>query len=145
MAVEVTCQGCGEAFEARRASAKWCSDRCRKSKGRTESTEAPTVVDPVDDEPAELAGLMAAVRRDLVAANALDSFNGQLALQLAKRLTDPDESGISALAKELRSVMALAVGAGALDGDPAARPEAEDEVEKARRKREEARLAAGLA
>jgi len=144
VAVEVTCAGCGETFEARRASAKWCSDRCRKSKGRSKPVEAPPVVDAADDTPPELTGLVAAVTRDLESAGALSTFNGQLALQLAKRLTDPDESGISALAKELRSVMALAVGSAAPEGGAEPKVEPEDEVEKARRRREEARQAAGL-
>lgn len=112
----------------------------RKTKAATPppDTEAPA--------PAPATGLVETVRRDLEAANAVDTFNGQLALELARRVANPDEPSTSALSKELRAVMALAVGAVSTgNGEPpagAAPPE--DEVEKARRKREEARQAAGL-
>ncbi|WP_158546620.1 hypothetical protein, partial [Haloferax sp. Atlit-4N] len=86
------------------------------------------------------------MKRDLEAANAVDTFNGQLALELARRIANPDEAAPSALSKELRAVMALAVGPAVPASGQAPKVETppEDEVEKARRKREEARQAAGL-
>jgi hypothetical protein len=78
----------------------------------------------------------------------LDTFSGQLALQLAERIADRSESGISALSKELRTVMTEALDGVTPEqgGDEAAEPEpdVEDEVERARRRRDEkARLAGG--
>ena len=146
MTLTVTCQGCGEYFEARGAKAKWCSDRCRKAKAR-EAQESDPVETPSDEHHDH--ELVASVRKELEAVDRLDTFAGRLALQLAKRLADPSESGISSLSKELRTVMAAAldgVTPPSAEGDqPAAAVEVEDEVEKARRKREEARQAAGLA
>ena len=132
MAIEATCAGCGETFEARTKRAKWCSDRCRKA-------TPSTAVDAPDLEPENL-GLVTSVRRELETNDAVDTFAGQLALQLAKRLSSPEESGISSLSKELRTVMAAA-----LEGrTPPADEEPEDEVDQARRRRDEkARAAAG--
>ena len=98
-------------------------------------------------EPRET-GLVASVREELEAAGRMDTFSGQLALQLARRLANPDESGISSLSKELRTVMAAAldgVTPPSAEGEPAAAEDDEDEVTRARRQREQARQAAGLA
>lgn len=134
MAVEVTCAGCGEVFEAQRRSAKWCSNRCRQSGQQADRAEE-------HEKPREPSGLVTSVTRDLERAEALDTFAGQLALQLAKRLSTPEESGISSLSKELRTVMAAALAGRT---PPTAEAEPEDEVEKARRRRDEkSRAAAG--
>lgn len=147
MTIEATCEGCGEVFEARRTTARWCSDRCRKQAARGSDAQASEPAAPV--EPTD-SGLVESVRRDLEAAGRVDTFAGQLALQLARRLSTPDESGISSLSKELRTVMAAAlegvIPPSAEGGEePAPVEEDEDEVTKARRQREEARQAAGLA
>lgn len=131
MAVEVTCAGCGERFEAARSSARWCSNKCRHRGARSTETDEPT--EPTDQS------LVTAVRRELETNDAVDTFAGRLALQLAKRLSSPDESGISSLSKELRTVMAAA-----LEGRTPPAAEAEDEVDQARRRRDDkARAAAG--
>lgn len=129
--MDATCAGCGETFAARSRKAKWCSDRCRKAKPSSPSDVAEPDADP---------GLVDSVRRELEEHEAVDTFAGQLALQLAKRLSSPEESGISSLSKELRTVMAAA-----LEGrTPPAAEEPEDEVDQARRRRDEkARAAAG--
>lgn len=116
----------------------------RKPAARKSKAAAPPPRGETAPTPAT--GLVETVRRDLEASNALDTFNGQLALELARRVANPDEPSTSALSKELRAVMALAVGAAAPAGGqtPKAETPPEDEVEKARRKREEARQAAGL-
>lgn len=142
MSIQATCEGCGEPFKAVRTSAKWCSDRCRKAKARTAVEEHEDVDEP-DLTPS---GLVDSVFRDLESAGRLETFSGQLALQLAKRLSSPDESGISSLSKELRTVMAAAMeGVAPPAGDDESDGEVEDEVTRARRQREEAREAAGLA
>lgn len=131
--VDMACVGCGETFEAKTRRAKWCSDACKMQAHRSGS--------PTDRPDAPASGLEASVRRELESASAVDTFAGQLALQLAKRLSSPEESGISSLSKELRTVMSAA-----LDGytPPSAEAEPEDEVEKARRARDaKARKAAG--
>lgn len=133
--VDMACVGCGEAFEAKTRRAKWCSDACKmrthRGGGSTDRPEVPT------------SGLESSVRRELEAASAVDTFAGQLALQLAKRLSTPEESGISSLSKELRTVMASALeGRTPPSAEGAAEPE--DEVDKARKARDaKARAAAG--
>lgn len=105
-------------------------------RARTKGSKA----DPAESPEPENLGLVDSVHRELVQHEVVDTFAGQLALQLAKRLSSPEESGISSLSKELRTVMAAA-----LEGrTPPAAEEPEDEVDQARRRRDEkARAAAG--
>lgn len=119
--MQVTCQVCEESFEAQRSTAKTCSDRCRQRASRGSSGGAD-------------GGLAAAVRAELEAAGAVETFAGQLAITLAGRMAAPGESGISSLSKELRTVMASALEGVAPTGDEGAEPE--DEVDRARRARE---------
>ena len=77
------------------------------------------VADERDDvEP--VSGLVAAVRRDLEKADRLDTFTGQLALQLAKKIATQEATGIASLSKELRVTLALALMQPA-DDDPESR------------------------
>lgn len=84
---------------------------------------------------------MKAVWAELVEADRLTTFKGQLALQLARRLVNPDESGVTALAKELQALMKDVTGPSAVAGDRRDEPE-DDEVAKARQAREAKALAA---
>lgn len=136
--MRVTCGSCGDVFEARRKNAKYCSDRCRQH-GRRH----PTDHDATDPEEQPESSLVAELRRDLEEAGRLDTFAGQLAIELARKVSAVEATGVSGLSKELRVVRAEAL-AGAEPVESAAEPE-EDEVEKARRRREEARKKAGLA
>jgi hypothetical protein len=147
---EVTCAGCGVVFEAARRNARWHSPACRKRAQRAGAKPAAEVEVEAErtsgSDPADRHGLVNAVRLELEKANAVDTFDGQLALQLARRLANPDESGVSSLSKELRTVMAAAVGKEPAGGEaqPAA-AEPDDEVTRARKARDEARQAAGRA
>lgn len=138
-----TCEHCGQSFDARRKNAKYCSERHRVAASRARQPIADEAPSPVDlDLDAPASELETSIHRDLERAGVLDTYPAQLALQLAKRLAQPDESGIAGLSKELRTVMAAA-----LEGSiPAAADEddSDDEVAKARRARElKARNAAG--
>jgi hypothetical protein len=134
----VTCAGCGEDFEARRATAKWCSDRCRKATRRRSPEPASDTSPPAEHD----TGLVDSVRRELDRADRLDTYPGQLALQLARRLSNPEESGISGLSKELRTVMTAALEGTA---PPPSEDEDDNEVARARRAREEKGKAAAAA
>lgn len=149
------CEGpdCAIEFEPKRSTAKYCSATCRQRAGRARRAPAPAPADELE-APTDPQGLVASVRADLEAAGRVKTFAGQLALQLAARLTNPEESGISSLSKELRTVMAAAlegVTPPSAEATPdeaskaAAPDEQDDEVTRARRQREEARQAAGLA
>jgi hypothetical protein len=61
-----------------------------------------------------------AVESDLAAAGLRDTPLGAIAVELAKAIGDPFASGsaIAALSKELRSVMAAALGVGDRGDDP---------------------------
>lgn len=144
--METTCESCEAVFEAKRSTARFCSITCRSRAARAQKASAePTPVPPAVDD---ATGLVGSVRDELVKAGRDQTFYGQLALQLAGRLADRDESGISSLSKELRTVMAAALegAAPAEPAEPTPAPAVEDdEVERARRRREESRQAAGLA
>lgn len=141
------CEGpeCTVEFEPQRSTARFHSATCRQRAARARKAAEESVEADVergqDDHP-----LVKAVRGELAGAKAEHTFNGQLALQLARKLTNPEEKAATALSKELRTVMAAAIAGRPpepSDDDPDAEPE--DEVTKARRAREEARQAAGLA
>lgn len=103
------CALCGEPFEAKRSTKRYCSASCRAraSQGAT----------PVTDLPRPTAnGVEAATRAELDAADRLDTALGQAALALARRVDSDRETGASAAAvtKEWRTVMTEALkGAGA--------------------------------
>lgn len=129
--MRVICGVCHEPFEAKRKSARFCGDTCRSRARRgRQSTSGDNDSD-----------LTLQVIADLEAAGQLDSFHGRLAVQLARRMSEKSDSSTS---KELRTVMAAALGQQAAPVAGAAAPadEPEDEVEKARRRRDEARAAA---
>lgn len=142
------CQGpeCANEFEPKHPRAKFCSTTCRSRAARAKKAGAKAAEEAkADDTPAEHP-LVKAARRDLEKAGVIDTFDAQLALTLARRMANPKESGVSALANQLRAAMAAALGHAAGEGgdeprtpDPA--PE-DDEVTKARRRRDEIAAAA---
>lgn len=144
--MKLTCEApdCDRCFEPKRSTARFCSATCRQRAARArKAAEAQAREEAKTDTPAEH-DLVRAVRLELEKADAVMTVPGQVALQLARKMANPDESGLSALAKELRVVLAEATGA--MTPVPAGEVEPEDdEVTKARRAREEAREAAGLA
>lgn len=131
-----TCAHCGTAFEARTARARYCGSTCRarasekaKRDGATPSPAAMPVA-PVQSA-ASAGGLVEAVRRELEAAQRLDSFLGQQALGLAARIEAGGDTGsaVAALSKELRAVMDAALA----DAPKAA--DALDELSERRRRK----------
>jgi hypothetical protein len=165
---KLTCAGpgCRKRFEPQRSTARYCSTTCsqrarRGSKGKapakkagaktTQSaaakTEAPkrtqskqTGTSAVDNHK-----LVVALRQELETAGVDDTFEGQLAIELARRLVNPDSSA-SSLADKVRAARAAALASkpAPTDDGPPDEPE-DDEVTRARTRRKEAREAAGLA
>jgi hypothetical protein len=118
------CELCGNEFKARRATARFCSSSCRsKARRRTE----PAGPDPDS-------ALVDAVRRELDEAGCLDTVDGQIALQLARKMSTQTGKDLVGLVAELRNVL---VRARSSAGGP-------DEVQRARHLREEKRRALGL-
>lgn len=111
----ITCQ-CGKTFDAARANAKYCSDRCRK---RTKRSGADVVaIQPEQARPKpDLGPVTAAAWLELDTAGRLATSLGQQALRLAMKLDNglmETGSAYASLSKEFREVMSLATkGAGA--------------------------------
>lgn len=125
----ITCAICESRFEAKRSTAKYCSDRCRqRSKRRTDAS-------PPDDDGADRRSeLLAQVRKELGDLNKLDTVDGQLAVELAIQITTPGMTGVAGLSKELRSVRAqIRMTA----PQPGPTPSPKDMIALAREKREQ--------
>lgn len=134
MTYDRTCAGCSERFTAKSPRAKWCGSTCRSRGHRAGQVAEPTAPDPAPD--VESHGLVETTRRELEQAGVLESFHAQLALQLARRLAQPDESAPSSLSRELDRVMTAALEGAPAPAAAASEPEEDDEVTKARKARE---------
>lgn len=123
--MQVNCQQCGEPFEAKRSTAKYCSDKCRQRVQRRRN----------DPPPAAPVGLVATVRKELEQLGKSESYVGQQALIIAERMASAKETGsaVTSLSQELTRLMATA---------KAGAPAEEDEVARARRIRDEKRARA---
>lgn len=128
---------CENEFVPQRSTARYCSATCRQRAARARKAAASEEVVPTDPDTGDAEhGLVRAVRNELAAADALTTVDGQIALQLARKLADPDHVS-SGLAKELRATIAAAKGASNTEPvEPEPTPETEDEVTKARKARE---------
>lgn len=95
------CNMCGREYEAKTKRSSMCSSTCRARKARGATPAIPA------DTP-----LVRATLAELDAAKKLDTMLGQQALALAARMSGTETvGGIAALSRELRTVMAAAVGA----------------------------------
>jgi len=108
--MEVTCASCGEPFEAKRSTAKWCGPTCRTKGNRATGAPVMAVEHP----------LIAAVRADLVKANRLDTPAGQQALVLAWQMLHPMNTGsaVASASKQLTEVLAIALDGATAKADP---------------------------
>ena len=122
----VTCAACGQPFEAKRSTAKYCGATCRQRARRMPDAAK---------EAAPQSSLADVTERELTNANRLDTVPGQQAMALARRLANPageTGSAVAALSRELSRLLAsMQTG-----------KESVDEVEEARRKRDEKRARA---
>jgi len=136
---------CSARFTPVRSTATYCSVTCRKRAARArKAADAAAKADAVEAAGDAEHDLIRAIRGELARAGRLDTFKGQLALQLARRMVNPEESSPASLAKELQNVMTAAL-ASSPSSEPDTAPAAEDdEVTKARMARE-AKAAAAAA
>lgn len=125
----VTCAQCGEEFEAKRSTAKFCGPRCRQQSRRAMPAAK---VAPTDEG---LPPILVVTRAEVERLKKVDTVLGQQALELAARLASPKDTGsaIAAVSRELDRVM-LRLASGAAP--------AEDQLASARRRRDEKRRAA---
>jgi hypothetical protein len=104
-----SCESCGDPYEAVRANARFCSERCKKRAQRGHVADVPAA--PGSGTSGGTAALVSATRRDLQQAGRLDTFLGQAALSLAARIEADQDTGsaIASLNKELRATVAEAL------------------------------------
>lgn len=114
----IPCVVCGTPFQAKRSSARYCSERCKKRAQRdpnrvvggpangTSGTVAPVArLAAVAPSPAAGGGVWRLTHDALVAAERLETVPGAIALALAMKLDDPGldtGSSVSALARQLQ-------------------------------------------
>lgn len=96
--MQVVCGGCGDTFEAKRKTAKYCSGTCR-TRGNRRSGEAPAVAN----------GLSESTRAELARLRKLDTVQGQQVMVIALRMESLFETGsaVAALSREHSRLMGL--------------------------------------
>lgn len=110
------CEGCGEEFEAKRRSAKYCGATCRQRAHRRPAklVAVPTAPEPPREPQTTWTddGLAEATRRSLEKAGRLGTELGAAAMLLARRLDkvafDETGGGVASLMKEYRATLAEA-------------------------------------
>ena len=117
--MERRCDVCGTTYTARRASSRFCSERCKKRAQRAPATQrsgkrhrAPpnAAVVPLP-QPDVTAGVAESTRRRLDEMGRLDTPLGQAAMALAHRLDDPrgdTGSAVAAMARQLQATLSAA-------------------------------------
>lgn len=120
--MKVSCQepSCGKLFEAKRRGTQFCGPTCRKRsslrdiEARAEGIAPVAVITPPELPARAESGLVAATRRKLEEAEAVDTVEGQIALRLAEKLAQPGDTGsaMASLARQLSAAMAEALAAG---------------------------------
>jgi hypothetical protein len=117
-----TCEVCPTEFEAKRAAAKYCSEKCKKrAQRRPGGTRAAKVVTLPPAAPVSAGSLAAATQAELDRAGRLASAVGQAALALARRIdASHGETGsaLAALVREHRATLAEAVKDAEVAADP---------------------------
>jgi len=125
--VKVSCRECGTLFEAKRRGALFCGTACRKRssvrdiEARKEGQIAPisAISPPQAANWAPESALVATTRRELDEAGVVDTVQGQVALRLAEKLSQPGDTGsaMASLARQLSASMAEALASGAKKSD----------------------------
>lgn len=119
------CVRCGKQYEARKATARYCSAQCRVAAARARAkaqpptgTPAPLLRVVADGDAPDVAGVEDAVRWEL--SDIASSVVAQLAFALARRIDaiSTADASIAPLSKQLQALMAAAA---------ASRPEPEVE------------------
>jgi hypothetical protein len=142
--VRKQCAVCPAEFEAKRASARYCSERCKKraqrDPGRTAGAQPGKAAAEPGGPALPSAGLVpgaltAATEAKLAAAGRLDGPEGQAALILAVRIdmspfSAETGASVAALVRQLHATLAEALAGAKKTSDPV-----EDELRTARERR----------
>jgi hypothetical protein len=124
--VKVSCKECGKLFDAQTRARVFCGTACRKrssdrdiaARKSAELAPVSSISQPEAPAPTESA-LVATTRRELDEAGVADSVNGQIALRLAEKLSQPGDTGsaMASLARQLSTAMADALASGTKKAD----------------------------
>ena len=116
------CAACGQPFEAKRSTARYCGEVCKKRAQRRQPKGAKSA-------PPAPRTLVDVTRARLEAVGRLDTVIGQQALRLAGRLLSDYDTGsaLAALSREFRATMTEALADVEVAADPL------DELAKRRR------------
>ena len=128
-----TCDQCGRPYEAQRASSRYCGATCRTHASQGIPARESVGVVPLP-QPAGDGELVSSVRSALEGADRLESWQGQAALSIARRIeAASSDAAVAALQRELRASMAEAMrGVGAPQSAVSAR---RDELQARRQRR----------
>ena len=129
---EFTCT-CGKTFNAGRANARYCSDKCRKRTSRAPGADVvPITLEP--EAGARIGPIETAARFELEQADRLNTSLGQVVVALARRLDRGEMetgSAYSSLANTYDAKMAAATRGA---GKATAPGQLQDELEARRRR-----------
>ncbi len=126
MADRRACDACGSLYQPLRVSSRYCGGTCRKRAQRSgvaaskDPARAPAPRARAPRSSGEVSSVRAAVLAELKAAGKETSALGQQALTVASRLDASHAetgSSLAAVSKELRSLLAEAVGVAKPAGD----------------------------
>lgn len=111
------CDSCGEEYEARRPSSRFCSTRCRVRAQRGAVQRPP---EPIAEPRQATSGVTGATWAALEAAGRVDTPLGQAAMVLAARVDAGVDtgSGLASLARELRATLDAATRGAQAAVDP---------------------------
>jgi hypothetical protein len=104
--VRKQCAMCPAEFDAKRAAAKYCSERCRK---RAQRQPAPAAALPMPADPDS--ELWSATLAELAVAGRVNCASGRAALALARRIDAGGDTGsaVASMVREHRAALADAV------------------------------------
>ena len=110
------CDSCGQQYETKRATSRFCGERCKKRAQRGH------VIDMRDTRPATpvVTGLTAATRSELEEAGRAETALGQAALALAARIESGADTGsaVASLTREGRATLEAATANAARAASP---------------------------
>ena len=123
------CEACGATYEAKRSTSRFCPGSTCRSRARRGAKVSQLRPDAPE------AGLVAAVRRELVDADRLETALGQAAVGLAERITSGADTGsaVASLTRELRVTLEAATAGARVAASPLA--QMRDELAERRRRR----------
>ena len=114
--MKMTCTSCGESFEAKRPSAKYCSERCKKRAQRGQR-----VVNLPGAPPAPVVGRVeAAAAARLAEVEREDTPVGQAVLALARRIDQGYDTGagLASLVKQFEASLKSATAGAETEVSP---------------------------